>query len=100
MNKTEVSETSSDAGGSSLGELSRTTCPLEPPIPELASETNDFPELDLHPSGKGPVGTLRLYLSQRMFGFGTLKLAFGGITLFSRIKHAFNNDAKNAVLSK
>lgn len=80
------------------GGASRTTCPLDPPIPEPDMDINGFPDSG-DGRGVGPVGTRRLYSSHLIAGFGVKRLTFGGIILCSKIEITFDNEAKNAVIS-
>ena len=42
-----------------LGGSSKTACPFEPPIPELARDINDLPVTERAPNGTKSVGTFR-----------------------------------------
>jgi hypothetical protein len=91
---------SKDAGEGRLGGPSTTIWPFEPPIPEPDKAMSDLPVLDRHPRGIGSVATFNRYFSHKIFGFGLLKLAFGGMVLCSSIKHTFNKAARNEAISK
>lgn len=97
INKTGPVEPLCDDRG--VGGASRTTCPLEPPIPELHKAIKERPDVDRHDNGVGSVGTRKRYSSHRILGFGFEKLTLGGIIPFLNIFMLFVSEARKAAIS-
>jgi hypothetical protein len=83
---------------SAEGGAATTTCPFEPPIPELVIDIKDVSER--RPSFVIWVGTCMLYSFQWIAGLGVTMFTFGGMRPVSKIEQTFDSDARKAVISR